>query len=216
MVADTSLSVASAAGMVVALQANYLEVELDAAPAGCPGRLLCTRRTRLSHRGEAVFVGDRVCVEAIAGTCHGVVEGDRLDCPRSALRGLDGAVSFRQRRTRRQPEIDIEFALRELRDQFCTQPRHESHAAGEYDGRAGDHGCPVIQLRPQDVKLKIACSRSASKGALQNMIEHQVGNAREMLLPLAKSHQNHASDALAVALASQSHPLVQTVKRMRG
>lgn len=78
------------------------------------------------------------------------------------------------------------------------------------------HGCPVIQLRPQDVKLKIAGSRSASKGALQNMIEHQVGNAREMLQPLAKSHQNHASDALAVALASQSHPLVQTVKRMRG
>ena len=51
--------------MVVALQANYLEVELDAAPAGCPARLLCTRRTRLIHRGAAVHVGDRVCVEAI-------------------------------------------------------------------------------------------------------------------------------------------------------
>ena len=51
--------------MVVALQANYLEVELDVAPDGCPGRLLCTRRTRLSHRGEAVYVGDRVRVEAI-------------------------------------------------------------------------------------------------------------------------------------------------------
>ena len=51
--------------MVVALQANYLQVELDVAPDGCPGRLLCTRRTRLSHRGEAVYVGDRVRVEAI-------------------------------------------------------------------------------------------------------------------------------------------------------
>ena len=49
----------------MALQANYLEVELDVAPDGCPGRLLCTRRTRLSHRGEAVYVGDRVRVEAI-------------------------------------------------------------------------------------------------------------------------------------------------------
>ena len=61
--ADTACSVAS--GIVVALQANYLEVELDVAPDGCPGRLLCTRRTRLSHRGEAVYVGDRVRVEAI-------------------------------------------------------------------------------------------------------------------------------------------------------
>ncbi len=51
--------------MVVALQANYLEVELDHVSDLIPSRLLCTRRTRLSHRGEAVFVGDRVRVEAI-------------------------------------------------------------------------------------------------------------------------------------------------------
>ena len=51
--------------MVVALQANYLEVELDQVSERLPSRLLCTRRTRLSHRGEAVYVGDRVRVEAI-------------------------------------------------------------------------------------------------------------------------------------------------------
>ena len=51
--------------MVVALQANYLEVELDAPSPGTPARLLCTRRTRLNHRGAAVHVGDRVTVEAI-------------------------------------------------------------------------------------------------------------------------------------------------------
>ena len=51
-----------AAGIVVALQANYLEVELDQAPEQVPSRLLCTRRTRLTHRGEAVHVGDRVQV----------------------------------------------------------------------------------------------------------------------------------------------------------
>ena len=53
------------AGIVVALQANYLEVELDAAPPGIPSRLLCTRRTRLNHRGAAVHVGDRVHLEAV-------------------------------------------------------------------------------------------------------------------------------------------------------
>ena len=51
--------------MVVALQATYLEVELDQVSDLIPSRLLCTRRTRLNHRGEAVFVGDRVRVEAI-------------------------------------------------------------------------------------------------------------------------------------------------------
>ena len=51
--------------MVVALQANYLEVELDQVSELIPARLLCTRRTRLTHRGEAVYVGDRVRVEAI-------------------------------------------------------------------------------------------------------------------------------------------------------
>ncbi|QNI90405.1 ribosome biogenesis GTPase / thiamine phosphate phosphatase [Synechococcus sp. BOUM118] len=54
-----------AVGIVVALQANYLEVELDQAPEQGLSRLLCTRRTRLSHRGETVHVGDRVRVEAI-------------------------------------------------------------------------------------------------------------------------------------------------------
>ena len=53
------------AGIVVALQANYLEVELDHPPKGIPERLLCTRRMRLSHRGAAVYVGDRVQVQAI-------------------------------------------------------------------------------------------------------------------------------------------------------
>jgi Holliday junction resolvasome RuvABC endonuclease subunit len=78
------------------------------------------------------------------------------------------------------------------------------------------NGCPVIQLRPQDVKHELTGSRSTSKGALQNLLEHEVENARSMLSALAKSQQNHASDALAVALASLRHPLVQTVKRMRG
>ena len=64
------------AGMVVALQANFLEVELESSnPASLvaltgltdarPSRLLCTRRTRLNHRGAAIHVGDRVWVEAI-------------------------------------------------------------------------------------------------------------------------------------------------------
>ena len=47
----------------MALQANFLTVELAApAPEMC---LLCTRRTRLLHRGADVHVGDQVWVESI-------------------------------------------------------------------------------------------------------------------------------------------------------
>jgi ribosome biogenesis GTPase len=50
---------------VVALQANYCWVELDApGPGGCR-RLLCTRRSRLEHEGLQVWVGDRVRLEGI-------------------------------------------------------------------------------------------------------------------------------------------------------
>ena len=49
----------------MALQANYLEVELDLPARGMPQRLLCTRRTRLNHRGAQVHVGDRVRIEAV-------------------------------------------------------------------------------------------------------------------------------------------------------
>jgi len=52
-------------GRVVALQANYCLVELDTpGPGGCR-RLLCTRRSRLEHEGQQVWVGDRVGLEGI-------------------------------------------------------------------------------------------------------------------------------------------------------
>ena len=57
-----------ASGRVVALQANYCRVELDApGPGGCR-RLLCTRRSRLDHEGLQVWVGDRVRLEGIDWT----------------------------------------------------------------------------------------------------------------------------------------------------
>jgi ribosome biogenesis GTPase len=57
-----------ASGRVMALQANYCRVELDApGPGGCR-RLLCTRRSRLDHEGLQVWVGDRVRLEGIDWT----------------------------------------------------------------------------------------------------------------------------------------------------
>jgi ribosome biogenesis GTPase len=49
---------------VVALQANFCLVDLEA--SGPEERVLCTRRTRLGKRGQAIHVGDRVRVEGLA------------------------------------------------------------------------------------------------------------------------------------------------------
>jgi ribosome biogenesis GTPase / thiamine phosphate phosphatase len=54
---------ASPLGTVVAVQANYYHVRLDAPPAdGGVDWLLCTRRARLKKIGQQVMVGDRVTI----------------------------------------------------------------------------------------------------------------------------------------------------------
>ena len=52
-------------GLVVALQANFCRVALDAPGPGGLDRLLCTRRTRLGKSGLQICVGDRVEVDGI-------------------------------------------------------------------------------------------------------------------------------------------------------
>ncbi len=54
-----------AGGRVVALQANYCLVSLDAPGPGGIDRLLCTRRTRLGKAGKKIHVGDRVDLDGI-------------------------------------------------------------------------------------------------------------------------------------------------------
>jgi ribosome biogenesis GTPase len=54
-------------GTVLAVQANYYQVQLDPLPGaettGLPRSLLCTRRSLLKKLGQQVMVGDRVVVE---------------------------------------------------------------------------------------------------------------------------------------------------------
>ncbi len=50
-------------GTVVAVQANFYQVQLDAVETLHTTSLLCTRRTRLKKIGQQVIVGDRVVIE---------------------------------------------------------------------------------------------------------------------------------------------------------
>lgn len=52
-------------GLVVALQANFCRVVLDAVGPHGVDRLLCTRRTRLGKSGLQICVGDRVEIDGI-------------------------------------------------------------------------------------------------------------------------------------------------------
>ena len=115
-------------GTVVALQANYLEVELDDPPGGCPARLLCTRRTRLSHRGAAVHVGDRVRVEAID--------------PRQA-RAVVAAVEPRSSWLKRPPVANVDLVVVAL---AVDQPAFDPDQASRFLLTAERTGLPVQLL----------------------------------------------------------------------
>ena len=55
----------SAWGLVVALEANFCRVALEAPGPGGVDQLLCVRRTRLGKTGQQICVGDRVQVEGV-------------------------------------------------------------------------------------------------------------------------------------------------------
>ena len=106
---------------------------------------------------------------------------------------------------------------------FANADRAVAMAWGVIASTSERHGAPVIQIRPQMAKKALEWAEdryeedyyeSASKSDVQSVIESKVVGSAEHLGQLAKTHQNHAADAFAVALASLAHPLVRTVRRM--
>ena len=65
---DPSPVGSSVGGLVVALEANFCRVALEAAGPGGVDQLLCVRRTRLGKTGQQICVGDRVTVEGVDWT----------------------------------------------------------------------------------------------------------------------------------------------------
>ncbi|SKB14212.1 putative ribosome biogenesis GTPase RsgA 1 [Planktothrix sp. PCC 11201] len=64
MISDDSLNTTELVGTVVAVQANFYQVQLESDRVLAPEPLLlCTRRSLLKKMGQQVMVGDRVVVE---------------------------------------------------------------------------------------------------------------------------------------------------------
>jgi crossover junction endodeoxyribonuclease RuvC len=99
---------------------------------------------------------------------------------------------------------------------FAQADRGVAMAWGVIAATAERFNCPVVQIRPQDVKKQLTGAQSTTKAHLQKVVENLVADAPGFLAALAKTQQNHASDALAVAVASEAHDLVRAVKRYRG
>lgn len=98
----------------------------------------------------------------------------------------------------------------------ATGDRAVAMAWGIIVATAERFGAPILQIRPQDAKWAVTGAKSANKAEVQRRVEAMAIGSREHLSALAATQQNHASDALAVALASLTDPLVMTAQRMRG
>lgn len=62
----TPTSDSSLVGIVLAVQANFCQVQIDPATPAVGGKsILCTRRARLQKIGISVMVGDRVVIDAV-------------------------------------------------------------------------------------------------------------------------------------------------------
>ncbi|MEB3350671.1 MAG: ribosome small subunit-dependent GTPase A [Cyanobacteriota bacterium] len=117
---------AAAWGLVVALQANYCQVVLDAAGPHGAISLLCTRRSRLGNAGEQVWVGDRVRVEAI---------------DRHAGRGVVAACEPRRCLLQRPPVANVARVLVVV---ALRQPEIDPLQLTRFLLTAEATGCPVL------------------------------------------------------------------------
>ena len=98
---------------------------------------------------------------------------------------------------------------------FPNSDRAVAMAWGAIAATAEIFNCPIIQIRPQDVKKQLVGDASASKAAVQAHLENNVTGAEKELSKITASQQNHASDAMACALASRKDKLIRTVLRIR-
>ena len=108
-------------GIVVAIKANYLEVEIESSNnKGLDSqikieRLLCTKRRKLDHKGISVYAGDRVFLESIDWNHHRAVISDvRKRTSLLTRPSVANATKVLVAISLREPKIDFHQASRFL------------------------------------------------------------------------------------------------------
>lgn len=78
-------------------------------------------------------------------------------------------------------------------------------------------GTPIIQLTPQDVKQRVCGRKTASKEDIKHSVFALVAGAEEWVSSIrAATQQEHAADAVAVAVAAFEAPLVYGIASVLG
>ena len=76
---------------------------------------------------------------------------------------------------------------------------------------------PIVQLSPQDVKLRVCGKKTASKEDIKQAVYQIASGSREFIEGIrASTQREHAADAVAVALAAFQAPIVYGIASVLG
>lgn len=74
---------------------------------------------------------------------------------------------------------------------------------------------PVLQVSPQELKLKVCGSRTASKEDVAEAIKKRVPGARRELARIAEGKQEHPIDAMAACIACMDSEMGRMLRTVR-
>lgn len=87
-------------------------------------------------------------------------------------------------------------------------------AWGVVSALAEEHGLPVVQASPQQVKAAVVGDKSASKLDVESALLRRYGNAIEALVHVPDGQREHAFDSLAAVVASLGSDVVRMARAM--
>ena len=100
---------------------------------------------------------------------------------------------------------------------FSNADRSLALAFGVLASLGVEVGTPIIQLTPQDVKQRVCGKKTASKEDIKQAVFALVAGAEGCVGSIkATTQQEHAADAVAVALAAFEAPLVYGIASVLG
>ena len=148
---------------------------------------------RLGSQGEALDAAGVIRTSASDKKRKILATDDNARRCREIARELDGLFE------RWQPAVICAESM--------SFPRNAATAAkmamswGVLIAYSHSRGCPIVQASPQEVKLALTRTKTASKDDVAKAVRARYKNAGKLLTDLPESLHEHANDAVASAVA---------------
>ena len=116
-------------------------------------------------------------------------------------------------------EHDIRIIASEAQSwtRFANADRSIATVFGLLAALGVEYTAPVVQLTPQDVKVRVCGKKTATKNDIQQAVFRIAANAQSHIESIkASTQREHAADAVAVALAAFEAPLVYGIASVLG